>query len=66
MNNKDLIKQYRSDMHDIAHRVVNDFNIDIDRAGNLDNEEASVSFDAGYYHALAKVCNDLFSTGEEE
>tara|TARA_B100000287_G_C20565094_1_gene754138 strand:- start:981 stop:1178 length:198 start_codon:yes stop_codon:yes gene_type:complete len=54
-----LIKQYRAEMHDLAKGIVDDYGWDIDKASSLESDEAVASFDAGYYHALIRVCNDL-------
>lgn len=58
-----LIKQYREEMHDLAKGIVDDYGEasgwTIDKVADLENDEAVASFDAGYYYALGRVCNDL-------
>jgi len=61
----DLVSVYRTDMHDIGMKLDESFGMSIDKAGSLESDEAMASFDAGYYHALARVCNDLFEMEKE-
>ena len=61
----DLVSVYRTDMHDIGMKLDESFGMSIDKAGSLESDEAMASFDAGYYHGLARVCNDLFEMEKE-
>ena len=54
-----LIEEYRAEMDDLAKGIVNDYGCTIDKIGDLENDEAVASFDAGYYQALARVCHNL-------
>ncbi len=64
-NLMDLVSIYRNDMHDIGMKLDESFGMSIDKAGSIESDDALVSFDAGYYHALARVCNDLFVMEKE-
>tara|TARA_B100000029_G_scaffold464961_2_gene499303 strand:- start:12409 stop:12639 length:231 start_codon:yes stop_codon:yes gene_type:complete len=64
-NLMDLVSLYRNDMHDIGMKLDESFGMSIDKAGSIESDDALVSFDAGYYHALARVCNDLFEMEKE-
>ena len=52
-------------MHKLAKGIVDDYGWSIHKAGDLESDEAIASFDAGYYNALARVCNDLYEREEE-